>query len=694
MDTTCPNCGATNRPTSRFCAKCGQPLPRLQQAQPRPPAPGQPGPEQAPSSTPTPASTPATATPQEEGKAGFDLPWLQTVQERASRPPTERLIEQEAAPPIPQASAQAAPPTTPPTPVQDHAMPAEPAGVGAPPPAPTGSQATPLPADKGTDTATGKGAPDEAPPDWVVGILEPSAASPEPPDQAYEPEELAHIMPWVHGAPEEQAHAREKPATVPGHGEESVQGLPPWLRDLTGREGAEAAAPESHPVLPSTSAQPPELNIEDIEGIDIEPFVPPDIEPPAAQGPTPARKPVEQVPEWLKSIAPIARQEVAAPEVEPTTTSGQPAPTRPGTALPPSLPAQPPEPIEEPVIRNIPVRAPRPGALDTLAALLAQAPEATRRTVITEGLFLPAMVAETRARRGGLLRWLLPDGLIYLLVLLALIVVLAVGPSSGELTPPPDQGVQQFLDAIEEVPANRPVLLAYDWDATRSAEMSILSKAVMHHLMSRRLRFVTVSTSPQGPGFAQQIADSVAADPRANYGYQYGREYLVLGYLPGNEAALKALVNDFSSALPLDYERHQRVESFPLLQGIQMRNLGDFALIIALSSDETELRNWIEQVAARTGVPVIAAVPQSLDPMARTYTGVPGAGLKAVISGPTGALYYTRQLELRGRIPAAVTADSIALAGRLNAQSVAQLLVSVVIIVAIGGLLAKTILRR
>jgi hypothetical protein len=523
----------------------------------------------------------------------------------------------------------------------------------------------------------------------VVGILEPGAARPTPPEQSYEPEELAHIMPWAHDiqqeAPEEGA-PRPRP-------DESAPGLPPWLRDA---ELEELQAPAPVAGQPQAPPVPP---LEELE--DIEPFVPPDMVPvPAGEQPSaPAHRPAEQVPDWLKSIAPAAVQGAqAAPTAGPQEQAVERvAVPEAGTATP--APSMPYEVEVEPIERRVAVRAPRPGALDALSNLLQQPPEsAHRRAVVTEGLVLPALVAETRARRRTPLQWLLPDGLIYLLVLATLLAVLIVRPPFGVVNPPPASGVQQFFDAIESVPDDRPVLLAYDWDATRSAEMSMLSRAVMHHLMSLRLRFVTVSTSPQGPGFAQQITDSIANDPRANYGYQYGREYLVLGYLPGNEAALKALVSDFNGALPLDYVMHRRVESFQLLQSTQIQGLSDFALIIALSSDEAELRNWIEQVSTRTNVPIIAAVPQSLEPFARPYLGVRGAGLKAVISGPTDAVHYLRQLELRGRITAVTGTQrgniSTTLADRLNAQSVAQLLVAVVIAMAIVGLLTKSVLRR
>src|SRR5436190_14815540 len=52
MDVTCLNCGTVNRTTSRFCAKCGEALPRPEDSE-------------------------------QQGEGALNLPWLQAVHERA-----------------------------------------------------------------------------------------------------------------------------------------------------------------------------------------------------------------------------------------------------------------------------------------------------------------------------------------------------------------------------------------------------------------------------------------------------------------------------------------------------------------------------------------------------------------------------------------------------------------------------------
>ncbi len=609
MDVTCLNCGATNRSTSRFCARCGHDLHPAQNHE---------------------------TTGNDEPQA-VDLPWLQGVQDRAVLP-TDRLKADNLAQTPPTPPTSSTPPSLSPGEQPPTQQPMEPATTEEPPQTP---------------------APDEAPPPWVVSILEPSVAPP-PNVESYEPEEMAHIMPWTAGAPPAEGD-------LPPPGNAS---LPPWLSDVTVQETLQRSPTSADAALPYEA----DLGLEEIE-----PFTPPNTEDEAPVAPA---HPQEQEPHWLRSLRP---PEEAAPQHSPLAqqavqpqASSEPVPT---------------ETLAEPIARDLSVRPPRAGAVEALATLM-QPPAESARRVIPDALIFPgAAASNTTSTPASALRpkiarsWLFPNGIIYLLILAVLLAVLIVRPPFGNVDAPAARGAQQFYNAIEAVPTNKPVLVVYDWEASRSAEMSLLSEAVIQHLMARRIRFVTVSTVPQGPGFAQQTTDAV----KSGYGYEYGRDYLILGYLPGNEAALTSLMSDFNNLLPLDYVNSRSVSDTELARSTKISTMGDFSMIIDLASEEAELRNWIEQVSTRTGLPIIAAVPQGLEPIARPYENVPGAGIAALISGPTGAMQYSQEIA-RGRGAALLNSDTIS--NRLNTQSVAQLLVALVIIAALITMGTKKALRR
>ncbi|HKP53251.1 MAG TPA: hypothetical protein VJ183_11440 [Chloroflexia bacterium] len=595
------------------------------------------------------------AQPGAQGEGGLDLPWLQTVQDRASKPRTERLTD-----------AQPVQPPQPPQPAeQPQQVTSAQAETGTTPSQPAAKE--PEPASEQLYPPQSVPDPNEAPPEWVVSILEPTATPPTGQEQTYEPEELEHIMPWVHGQ-QGTSQGRDQPTQA------DASGLPPWLSDITVQETLQSSTMSGQEQRPPIA---PELELEGIE-----PFVPPALtDEDEASAPTAGAAPQEQVPAWLRSITGKGEPESV---VEPERV----------TSLP-MLPADLTSTVSAPLVRDTPVRPPRAGSVEVLAGLIGatEAVSPKPRRVAQDDLRAQGVAEASTAKRGAG-AWLLPDGIIYLAILGILLAVLIVRPQLGDMPAPSASGVQPFYDSIEAVskralPQERIVLIAYDWDATRSAEMSLLAESVMRHLMARHIGFITVSTNPQGPGFAQQVTSRIHDE----YGYVYGREYLVMGYLPGSQAALGALASNFRRNLPIDYEQNRRLSDYPgFTGGSRLVGIESFALVIALTSDESEMRNWVEQVGARTGVPIVAAVPQGMEPLARPYRDIPGAGLQAIISGSTGALQYTKQLQAQG-LPTGKE-GATTLTDRLNAQSAAQLLVAVVIIAALIGMATRKVVRR
>jgi hypothetical protein len=86
-------------------------------------------------------------------------------------------------------------------------------------------------------------------------------------------------------------------------------------------------------------------------------------------------------------------------------------------------------------------------------------------------------------------------------------------------------------------------------------------------------------------------------------------------------------------------------------------------------------------------------VPQALVPLVRPYKNIPGAGLEAVVGGPLQTQQYAGQLRSAGRASGSTLSD-VSISDRLNAQSVASLLVGLVILAALIRLITNRALRR
>lgn len=226
--------------------------------------------------------------------------------------------------------------------------------------------------------------------------------------------------------------------------------------------------------------------------------------------------------------------------------------------------------------------------------------------------------------------------------------------------------VSRVYQAIEDLPAGTPVLVAFDYTPATAGELDPQARALVRHLLSRGLPVVTVSLVPEGPALAGPIlAQEMAAYPEA----RYGRAHVDLGYLTGGEAALRALAAGLPAAVPVDYLAGLPLGELPATAGVT--GLDDLGLIVVLAGDSEPVRWWVEQVGVRTQTPLAAGVSAAIEPQLRPYRD--SGQLAGLISGLPGAARY-----------AALTGAGADWAGRLDALSLS--LLAFIVLIVVGNL--------
>jgi hypothetical protein len=247
--------------------------------------------------------------------------------------------------------------------------------------------------------------------------------------------------------------------------------------------------------------------------------------------------------------------------------------------------------------------------------------------------------------------------------------------------------VDNFYKQIDQLNSNSKVLISYDWEADRSGEMSPMARSVTQHVMLKRARLVTISLNPQGPALASQVTDDLATNP--HYGnnsfYSYEQNYLNLGWRAGNEAAVRGLFDRMGDLT--DYKKHKRAGDMPVMQGINA--LSDFDLIIVLAGDEGDVRTWVGQFGIQPGAHLLFGTPAAVEPLARPYAlGLATANqeirttekevrAKALLAGLSGTAQYDQLLRDKYSLK---TDQSLSLEGRLSAQSLAALLLVLIVV--------------
>lgn len=414
-----------------------------------------------------------------------------------------------------------------------------------------------------------------------------------------------------------------------------VEPVPPIAEEAK----LEEVAPE-----PEVTAVPAELAAEPVAEVkEPEAKEPEGIEPEAKEPEEKEAEAAEALPAWITALRP---QEAAVPEsaatAEPIELSGPLAGLRGviGVALavaephPPAKRAEPPE---------------RKDAARLFESILAE-PVAE-----TEGRTF------AKIRRADAMR-----SVVYALMALAVLIPFVLpAVLAGTTIPISQTPAAEFYDVIQGIPSGQVVLVAFDYDPSVAREMNLLARAVVRDLIGRRVKIVALSTLETGPQFAQNELRAAASEVS---NYQYGVDYINLGYLPGHEAGLAQLGSTGIASSTKDYDLGKDYAQFSLTSNLAMQ---DVALVVELAGTEQPLRMWLEQFRPQTKTPIVAGVSAAVEPQARAYRGA--RQLAATLSGLVGAAQYEI---LSNRIGLAVT--------NANAQSLAQL--ALVLIIVLGNI--------
>lgn len=714
---TCSRCGAANLPTNTLCGWCGAPLtrrtaPSSEQELPAwlyVPAEADAGTEHERGHAPT---SGAAVAKDEKNEPAFELPaWLREGSEEAqprepgaspweeSHPawlddPTEFPTPASGAPDAPQRS-RTAPESARPAEHgyrdQAPALPAWLAELATSDQAPSEPSPTPaadLPPWLEGETEELPDVPDGATevPDWLREVTE--AAPANTPGASSEAPSAGALPAWlvadlVDGAeaPEGLAQANRPPMDEPGEAE--ADALPAWLRDdqvywsdvgsemqpswlqaVGGVELPDEAQTGAAPVVmdePAAMAPPEQLSTRNAVG-----------EEPGSRGKRIAR--VYPVTDEMAAhrthaarIYPIMTQAAQtdvgttsqtesarneAPggldlpawlrDVEPAVPAARAATTTPawlgGIDLNTAV-----APVESaPARRTVPAfkRSPeRIAAAELLQRLLVEPPP--------EPVFTPAV--PRRARAAAIIQ------IVAFIILLLAILVVLLGPrlALGRAAGGSNTGAASITQRIAALKPGVPVLLAYEWDARRAAEMEPLEDVVIAQLTARKTPLILMTTDPQGALLSRRRVE-LLKERNDNFYNQAGLGFVDLGYKPGGIVALARASGNFGSLFERDWAgvdlrgpQHRSV-----IQTMCQSPNGNVAdcrldrvgMLVVMADEGDDARNWVEQVvSAHPAVPVTFVAPAEVAPLIQPYVARPNmamiAGLAdaAALGAPTGS---------------------------------------------------------
>jgi hypothetical protein len=219
---------------------------------------------------------------------------------------------------------------------------------------------------------------------------------------------------------------------------------------------------------------------------------------------------------------------------------------------------------------------------------------------------------------------------------LALVVIAAMLPKARPVDRISNE-TRRMFEYIDTLPPGSVLLVSFDHDASSLPEVQPLALAVLRHAFAKGHRLVGIALLAEGTGIGYRLMNKVAAE----YGKEYGRDFVYLGFAPQYVAAILSMGESIPRTFPEDYVGH-RWADLPMLQSI--RNYNDLAGVISIT-DGSMVMHWVEYGRGRYGVTVSACVSAA---MATTYDPYLASGqMHAMLTGLRGAAEY-EQLIGRG----------------------------------------------
>lgn len=191
----------------------------------------------------------------------------------------------------------------------------------------------------------------------------------------------------------------------------------------------------------------------------------------------------------------------------------------------------------------------------------------------------------------------------------------------------PSEGVKRVYEVIEELPRGSTVLMALDYDPSSQGELRPMASAFTRHAAERGHKIYFMTLWPAG---SPMIERSVRIIELEYPDYEYGVDYVNLGYAPGLEGAIKKVVDDLRGQFATD-ARGNGLDDMPMTRGL--RNIQNMDLMINVSAGDPGSKQWVQYAATPHDIPIVTGTTGVQAPSLYPYIPEQLDGVLGAIKG-------------------------------------------------------------
>jgi len=239
----------------------------------------------------------------------------------------------------------------------------------------------------------------------------------------------------------------------------------------------------------------------------------------------------------------------------------------------------------------------------------------------------------------------------WIFIIIALVVLLPLFFPIG-LPIRPTDSTQTAYDAMDNLDLGSKVLVSCEYGPSTKPEVHPMVYAVLRHLFKNGHKVYITCLWPDGQFMAEEAIEEIAEQ---EFNLTYGKDYVLLGFRPGNEAVVKGIVSNIRKLYSTD-ARGTLTDKIPMMEGINQ--LVDFDFIFTASAGYPGTVEWVQYGADPTGVPMSTGVTSIQVNEVMPY--VQSGQVKGILAGMPGAAEYEKLVGVPGIGTSGMDAQSIA----------------------------------
>ncbi len=239
----------------------------------------------------------------------------------------------------------------------------------------------------------------------------------------------------------------------------------------------------------------------------------------------------------------------------------------------------------------------------------------------------------------------------WIFIIIALVVLLPLFFPIG-LPIRPTDSTQTAYDAMDDLEYGSKVLVSFEYGPSTKPEIHPMTYAVLRHLFKNGHKVYITCLWPDGQFMAEEAIEEIAEQ---EFNLTYGKDYVLLGFRPGNEAVVKGIVSNIRKLYSTD-ARGTLTDKIPMMEGI--KKLADFDFIFTASAGYPGTVEWVQYGADPTGVPMSTGVTSIQVNEVMPY--VQSGQVKGILAGMPGAAEYEKLVGVPGIGTSGMDAQSIA----------------------------------